>query len=76
MHLHLIMYLPRSPLLYAHPHTLCQALDGFLIVLDSDGFILYVSDSITDVVGLTQVQTYHFSWYLLQFRLLLASVKL
>ncbi|XP_064394272.1 circadian locomoter output cycles protein kaput-like [Halichondria panicea] len=35
-------------------NLLSEALDGFLIVLDSDGFILYVSDSITNVVGLTQ----------------------
>ena len=47
---------PRTPL---HPHTLTpsQALDGFLLVLDNEGTILYVSDSIINIVGLTQVHT-------------------
>ena len=50
-------------LVHHHPHTSTyaptpsQALDGFLLVLDSEGTILYVSDSITNMVGLTQVHT-------------------
>lgn len=33
---------------------LSEALDGFILVLDKEGTILYASDSITDIVGLTQ----------------------
>ena len=32
-----------------------QAIDGFLMVLDKDANILYVSETITDCVGLNQV---------------------
>ena len=38
--------------------SLLQAIDGFLIVLDKEANILYVSDSISDYVGLTQVGTH------------------
>ena len=34
---------------------LLQAMDGFLIVLDKEANILYVSETITGYVGLTQV---------------------
>ena len=34
---------------------LMQAMDGFLIVLDKEANILYVSETITGYVGLTQV---------------------
>ena len=34
---------------------LLQAMDGFLIVLDKDANILYVSETITGYVGLSQV---------------------
>ena len=44
-------------LLYLHTLTPSQALDGFLLVLDNEGTILYASDSITNIVGLTQVHT-------------------
>ena len=48
-----ITQLPRSR---THTHTHTQALDGFLLVLDKEGTILFASESITTVVGLTQVQ--------------------
>ena len=35
---------------------LLQAIDGFLLVLDKEGNILYVSETITDCVGLRQVR--------------------
>jgi hypothetical protein len=34
-----------------------QAIDGFLIILDKDANILYVSETILDCVGLGQVST-------------------
>ena len=34
---------------------LMQAMDGFLIVLDKEANILYVSETITGYVGLSQV---------------------
>ena len=36
------------------PLPLPQAMDGFLLVLDKDGTILFVSESITAYIGLTQ----------------------
>ena len=36
-----------------------QAMDGFLIVLDKEANILYVSETITGYVGLSQVNTIH-----------------
>lgn len=36
--------------------TLLESLDGFLAILDSDGVILYVSESISIYLGLTQVR--------------------
>ena len=32
-----------------------QALDGFLLIVSNEGFILYSSDSISDYLGLRQV---------------------
>ena len=35
-----------------------QALDGFLLIVSSEGFILYSSDSISDYLGLRQVDKF------------------
>ena len=35
-----------------------QALDGFLLIVSSEGFILYSSDSISDYLGLRQVNKF------------------
>ena len=58
----LTLYLPPCPLIYTmwllHNNfllSLLQAMDGFLIVLDKEANILYVSETITGYVGLTQV---------------------
>jgi PAS domain-containing protein len=34
-----------------------MALDGFLLVLNDDGDITYVSESIADILGLSKVET-------------------
>ena len=42
-----------------------QAMDGFLIVLDKEANILYVSETITGYVGLSQVgiiRLHYSSW--------------
>ena len=38
-----------------HVYLHSQAMDGFLLVTDKDANILYVSENITDYVGLSQV---------------------
>ena len=35
---------------------LLQAIDGFLLVLDKEGNVLYVSETIIDCIGLRQVR--------------------
>lgn len=36
-------------------HMAMQALDGFLVVLSTDGDIIYVSENINDYIGIQQV---------------------
>lgn len=50
--------------------TLTESLDGFLLVVDSDGAILYVSESVALYLGLTQVSA-RSNCFVLVFRMLM-----
>jgi hypothetical protein len=39
-------------------NTLSECLDGFVLMVDSDGTILYVTESVSVFLGLTQVSVY------------------
>ena len=49
----LLLSLPFPPILSLP--SLSQAIDGFLLILDKDANILYVSETIAGYVGLIQV---------------------
>lgn len=46
---------PESLFEDADEHMAMQALDGFLVVLSTDGDIIYVSENINDYIGIQQV---------------------
>ncbi|CAH1258301.1 AHR [Branchiostoma lanceolatum] len=49
---------PKSDVYVGEEHTI-QALDGFLLVVTSDGTILYVSSNISATIGFSQVDLLH-----------------